>query len=76
MVVPRTVAQAHAMDKQNGNLHWYDTMEKEISTSIAMNLFTFHKLGHEYKRSSLHMVFDVKEGGTYKARLLVGGAVP
>jgi Reverse transcriptase (RNA-dependent DNA polymerase) len=73
--VPRTVEEALAFDKENGNTLWYDAIIKEKGNIRV----AFHILepGEEpppgYKQIPLRMIFDIKMDFTHKARLVAGG---
>jgi hypothetical protein len=73
--VPRTVAEAYALDKENGNTMWRDAIRKEMkNTEVA---FKFLDDGVRpppgYECAPLHLIFDVKMDFTRKARLVFGG---
>ena len=73
--VPRTVAEAYALDKENGNTFWRDAIRKEMkNTEVA---FKFLDDGEKpppgYECAPLHLIFDVKMDFTRKARLVFGG---
>ena len=75
--IPRTVRQALAIDDENGNHLWRDAMEKEIASLIAMNCFNFHpsdyKPGPNSQFAPLRMIFEAKQDGRRKGRLVCGG---
>ena len=77
--VPRTVDHALAIDKAEGNTCWQDALDKEIDTLMKMDCFEFKPAGHEstlddsWQRTTLHMVFDVKQDLQRKARMVAGG---
>ena len=74
--VPKSVAQAYALDKKNVNTLWTDAIAKEMKDVIP----SFKKLYHGeivpigYQWINCHMIFDVKmEDFRRKARLVAGG---
>ena len=74
--LPKTVEEALAIDKKNGNTFWADAIAKEIKNARV----AFKKLedGEEaprgYQFVRCHMVFDIKmEDFQRKARLVAGG---
>lgn len=75
IVIPKTVQEALALDKENGNTLWADAIEKEKKNSKV----AFHFLGVDappppgYKKITCHMIFDVKFDLTRKARYVAGG---
>ena len=77
--VPRNVEDAIRIDKENNNTFWQDAYEKEIKALLDLDCFEFFPAGYHYKlgdgwqRTTLHMVFDVKQDLTRKCRLVAGG---
>ena len=77
--VPRTVSDAIRIDKTNGNTYWQDAMDKEVEALLELDCFEFkpaahhEKLDDTWQRTTLHMVFDVKQSLARKARLVAGG---
>ena len=77
--VPRNAKQAQQLDEANGNTLWQDAMDKELNALLDMDCFEFHPAGHhktlgsEWQRTTLHMVFDVKQSLQRKARLVASG---
>jgi hypothetical protein len=80
--VPRNVAHALRLDKENGNSLWADAIKKEIDALMSMNTFkiltakenkSFKRDGYQY--APLQMIFDVKQDMRRKARLVLGGHV-
>lgn len=76
--VPKTVAQAIAIDKRNGNTLWQDGIAKEMKTLV--NAQTFEEILNGIKPTGYteipcHWIFDVKLGENYrrKARFVAGG---
>jgi hypothetical protein len=75
--VPRNVSHALQLDRINKNQLWNDAIKKEMDSLIRMECFEFHKekfvpIG-EYQKTSLTMIFDVKQDLRRKARLVAGG---
>jgi hypothetical protein len=73
--LPKSVAEALALDKENNNTLWYDAIQKELkNVKVA-----FHFLTEEeqtpvgYKEIPCHIIFDVKMDFTRKARFIAGG---
>ena len=75
IAVPRTVEEALALDKENGNDLWARAIEKERTNSSVA--FQFLGLGTKappgFQKITCHMVFDVKFDLTRKARYVAGG---
>jgi hypothetical protein len=77
--VPKTTEHAKRIDEANGNTFWQDAFEKEVKALLGLDCFEFHPegyhktLGEGWQRTSLHMVFDVKQDLTRKCRLVAGG---
>ena len=75
--VPKTVAEAYALDRKNGNNLWREAIEKEMRN----NRIAFEVLGEGerapsgYRRIDCHMIFDVKMDGAFtrKARYVANG---
>lgn len=75
--IPKTVAEAYALDKANGNNLWRDAIAKEMAAvRIA---FAIKEPGDDvippgYQYMDCHMVFEVKlEGFRRKCRMVAGG---
>ncbi|EEC42861.1 predicted protein [Phaeodactylum tricornutum CCAP 1055/1] len=77
--VPRNVAHAYELDKQNGNHLWAEAIQKEMGTLQKMETFTILSKGErapkDYKRIPMWIIFDVKMDFRRKARLVAGGHV-
>ena len=75
--IPRNVQHALELDREAGNTFWADAIRKEVASLLALDCFEFH--GPDYKPSSdyqwtkLSMIFEVKQDGRRKARLVAGG---
>jgi hypothetical protein len=65
------------LDKKNGNDFWKEVEATEMRQLMEYN--TFDDKGTNctptsgYKKICCHMVYDVKNDGRYKARLIAGG---
>jgi hypothetical protein len=77
--VPRTVDEALALDKKNGDNKWAEAIQKEMQGLYDHETFKFLEpnvsapKGYQY--APLRMIFDVKPDGRCKARLVIGGHV-
>ena len=76
--LPKSVAEAYALDKKNGNTLWADSIAKEMKD--VRPAFKIMEDGKQvpigYQRVNCHMIFDVKmEDFRRKARLVAGGHV-
>ena len=75
--VPRNVRHAFELDKAAGNTLWTDAIRKEVVSLLALNCFEFHapdyKPSSDYQWTTLSMIFEVKQDGRRKARLVAGG---
>ncbi len=75
--VPRNVAHALELDREAGNTFWADAIRKEVASLLALDCFEFHAPDHkpssEYQWTKLSMIFEVKQDGRRKARLVAGG---
>ena len=76
--VPRNVAHALELDRQNGNHLWRDAIAAEMGTLTEMKVFEILERGAKapkgFKMIPMWIIFDVKMG-TFrrKARLVAGG---
>jgi hypothetical protein len=73
--LPKSVAEALELDKENGNNLWHEAIQKELkNVKIA---FKFLEEGDKapvgYKQIPCHIIFDVKMDFTRKARFVAGG---
>jgi hypothetical protein len=77
VVVPRSVKHALELDAENGNTFWADAIRKEIDSLLALDCFQFHapdyKPSADYQWTKLTMIFEVKQDGRRKGRLVAGG---
>ena len=75
--VPRNVEEALQFDRENGNTLWQDAIKLETGTSIDLDYFEFkdagYHLGEGWHRTTLHIVFDVKQDFRRKACLVARG---
>jgi len=75
--IPRTVKEAYALDIANGNTKWADAIETELLQLNEYKTFIDHGVGKPlppgYKMIRCHIIFDCKEDGRRKARLVGGG---
>ena len=73
--IPRNLEEARALDKKNGNDLWEQAIRKEMyNCSIAFQILEEgEKPPPGWKRSSGHMIFDVKMDFTRKARWVKDG---
>ena len=84
--VPHDYKDAMRLDEQNGNHRWQESVDIEMGqiheykTFIDKGKVRYSKegrvlgVGNEYKRVRVHLVFDVKHCGKYKARLVADGS--
>ena len=77
VVVPQNVRQAYALDNESGTTFWTEAIKKEVESLLALDCFSFHDPGYkpnsEYQFAKLTMIFEVKQDGRRKARLVAGG---
>ncbi len=76
MEIPKSVKEAFALDRKNGNTLWADAITKEMrAVRIAFNILpdgSSAPIG--YQKILCRMIFDVKmEDFRQKARLVAGG---
>ncbi len=74
--VPKTVKEALALDRDNGNTLWVDATAKEMKeVCIVFNILPDGRSAPiGYQRIPCHMIFDMKmEDFRQKARLVAGG---
>lgn len=74
--IPKTVEEAHRIDKEAGNTKWADAIAKEMKN--IMIAFKMIGVGVPappgYQNIKCHMIFDVKmDNFDYKARMVAGG---
>ena len=79
--VPRTIEDALSMDSKNNDTSWEDAIKKEIDALQGYGTFKVVSKGKErgvkesHQYAPLRMIFDVKQCGRRKARLVIGGHV-
>ena len=76
--LPKTAADAYALDKKNKNTLWADAIAKEMkNVKVAFQILSNGEVvPHGYTQIRCHMIFDVKmEDFRRKARLVAGGHV-
>jgi hypothetical protein len=75
--VPRNHAEAMEFDAANGNTKWRDAELVELAQIDEYDTFEdvgkFGKVPVGFKKIRVHMVYDMKHDGRYKARLVAGG---
>ena len=74
--IPKSVDEAHQIDKENGNTKWADAIAKEMKN--VMVAFKMLGMGAPtpvgYQKIRCHIIFDVKmDNFKFKARLVAGG---
>jgi len=75
--VPRSISEAHRLDKENGNNLWAEAIQLEISQ--LLDYATYDDRGHGgkipggYQKIRMLWIFDVKQSGKRKARFVAGG---
>jgi hypothetical protein len=71
------VKHAYELDARNGDTGWRDATEKEIASLLALGCFDFRpphfKPSSEYQFTKLTMIYEIKQDGRKKARLVAGG---
>ncbi len=76
--IPKNIKEALMMDKFNKDDLWKEAIIKEISALMGRQTFeylsgTWKKHQQEgYKFAPLCMIFDIKQDGPRKARLVIG----
>ena len=76
--VPKSVTEAIAIDRENGDTLWWDAFCKEMKNfRITFEKFEGDKedIPHGYQFVNCHMIFDIKmgEGFRRKACMVTGG---
>ena len=73
--IPNTIQQAMAIDEKNGDTHWKDAIEKEMSNlKVAFDILEHDEnLPPGWTKSSGHLVFDVRMTLERKARWVKDG---
>lgn len=79
VTIPTSVNDAYRLDEENKNTFWSDAIKKEISSLISLDCFAFEEPGYKpsdsYQFCPLTMIFEAKQDGRRKARLVAGGHV-
>ena len=79
--IPRNVKEALEFDRINGDHQWCNAIIREIEALMGQDTFAYlndnAKLlkGKGFKFCPLRMIFDIKQDGRRKARLVIGGHV-
>lgn len=78
VVVPQSVRHALELDKESGvDVVWTQAIRKEVASLLALNCFEFfppdYKPSPDHQFTKLSMIFEVKQDGRRKARLVAGG---
>ena len=81
--VPRDYNDAMRLDKENGNTHWQDAMDLELTQIHEYKVFRdtgkakFHNgkvvTPDGFQKIRVHFVYAVKQDGRFKARLVADG---
>lgn len=75
--LPNNYRHAERLDAENGNTLWQDAVKTEMQKLHKYGVFKDLGVGvnpsPEYKKISVHMVYDVKYDGRRRARLVAGG---
>ena len=76
--VPKNWKDIKRIDDAAGNTRWQDAVEKEVAALIMHKCFDFktpdYKPTTDYQFCRLHLVYDIKNDLTYKARLVCNGS--
>jgi Reverse transcriptase (RNA-dependent DNA polymerase) len=77
VIVSQSVRHAFQLDAEDGTTFWADAIKKEIASLLALDCFEFHspdyKPSSDYQWTKLSMIFEVKQDGRRKGRLVAGG---
>ena len=75
--VPWNHDQAVVIDKENGNTRWQDSEKLEMAQLASYKCFIDKGIGYrpsaDYKKITVHMVYDVKHDGRHKSHAVAGG---
>jgi hypothetical protein len=86
--LPHSVEEAFAIDRKNGNNHWREAIEKEMSKIKGMGAFERYETAtpqqlHDgsrklpgYQQIGCHMIFDIKMDGQFTCKARKGRGVP
>lgn len=73
--MPKSIEEAYAIDRETGTDYWHQAILKEMKNNAVA--FRFLEDGERIPVGSkwipFHMIFDVKEDLTRKARYIAGG---
>jgi hypothetical protein len=73
--LPKTVAEALAIDRKTGTTFWLDAIEKEMkNVMVAFEFSNNPNAPVGYAKATCHMIFDIKFDLTRKAQLVLNGA--
>jgi hypothetical protein len=77
VIIPHSVKHAKELDTEKSNTLWADAIKKEIDFLLRLGCFDFRapdfKPSLEYQFVMLTIIFEVKQDGRCKARLVAGG---
>ena len=75
IIIPTTVKEALALDRDNGNTYWEDAIKKEYDeVSVAFKLLKDgQQVPPSYQEITCHLIFEVKFDLRRKARYVAGG---
>lgn len=74
--VPKDIKEALEFDKNNENTLWQDAIDKEVNALLGLEVFDIREKGEKpsgHQRTTVHMIFDIKQDLRHKARLVAGG---
>ena len=75
--IPRNWNDARRLDEENGNTLWADAIATELAQLNEYETFQDKgvgaRMGSEWKRINLHLIFDCKHDLRRKARMVAGG---
>jgi hypothetical protein len=75
--VPTSVAMARKLDIDNGNTTWEDALKSEVKDLFNLKCFDIKSFGFTpgdgYQKTTLTIIYDVKQDLRRKARLVAGG---
>ena len=77
VVVPQNVRHAYELNRESGTTFGADAIKKEMASLQALDYFSFHDPGYrpnlDCQFAKLAVIFEVKQDGRRKARLVAGG---
>jgi hypothetical protein len=75
--VPTSVEMARKLDIANGNTAWEDALKSEMKDLFNLECFDIKSFGFtpgdDYQKTTLTIIYDVKQDLRRKARLVAGG---